>query len=121
MSTIKRSDNLFPFPIQPNFNFAPQKQDGNEFTPYNFTKDLLKEQKKPELRLKKEPVSNATCIPVNIEEDSCSLHEASSDSITPSPMNTEDEEDTTGILLIYAIHVIYAIRVIYAYSLTRLH
>ena len=103
MSTTKRLDNLFPFPIQPNFNFAPQKQDGNEFTPYNFTKGLLKEQKKPELRLKKEPLSDATRTPVNIEDDSCSLHEASSDSITPSPMNTEDEEETTGIVLIYVV------------------
>ena len=99
MSTIKRTDNLFPFPVQPNVNFIPQRQDEGELTPFNFTNNLLKEQNKPDLTLKREPVSDATCIPVSIEEDSPTINEASSESITPSPMNTEDEEDTTGIIL----------------------
>ena len=101
MSTINRGHNLFPFPIHSNNSFVPQRQDGTE--PFNFTNNLLKEQKKPDSRPKMEQGTDTTGTPVDMEEESPTLNETSSEIITPSPMNTEDEEDVAGMMEIFLL------------------
>ena len=105
MSTIKREDNLFSLPIQPNVNYLPRKQELNDFTPFNFTNHLLKEQAKTGPGRGKASETIAVKIEaVKLEEEAYPSTGGSPESITPSPMSTEDEEDTTGTMLIYAIY-----------------
>ena len=69
-----------------------------DLTPFNFTSCLLKEQNKPDERIKSEPTSEMQYVPIQMETETTPISEESSEVITPSPVHTEDEGDSTGNL-----------------------
>lgn len=105
MPSIRKSDNLFSFPIQPNDNYIAPRQDLTDLTPFNFTSCLLKEQNKPDERIKSEPTSEMQYVPIQMETETTPISEESSEVITPSPVHTEDEGDSTDCTYKIMSHV----------------